>query len=127
MGATVEFFKKYGKCIYLTKSKDKELAKFPPIVCADGLFISAQAGINYKCYPRENLDTFEYETVEVFKDEDLEKESLISPFVCSYDNYVFADVPVEVIDEIISRHGGIDYSKVDKYINKKDEEENKKC
>lgn len=117
MGATVEFFKKYGKCIPITKTcREPSLAKFPPIVCSDGTFISVQAGENYKCYPRENLDNCEYETVEALRSEELDNEGLLSPFKCEYDKHVYSDIPVEVIDEIISKHGGIDFIEVENYI-----------
>lgn len=118
MNSTViNFFKKYGKCIYISKTcKDKSLARFAPIICKDGLFISAQAGVNYKCYPQEDLDTFEYDTVEVYKTEELELENLIKIYGCNYDEYVYDNVPVEVLDEIISQHGGIDFEAVEKVI-----------
>lgn len=116
MSTTVKFFKKYGKCIFTTMDKDPYFAKFPPIVCKDDTFISAQAGENYHCYPKENLENFEYETVEVFKNDDMIEELLLNPFECDYDNYIFDNVPVEVIDAIIEKHGGIDEIRVDKYI-----------
>ena len=119
MGLTVEFFKKYGKCIYMTKTcRDPYFAKFPPIICKDDTFISAQAGENYHCYPKENLDTFEYETVELNRNEVTDAERLLSPFICNYDKYVYDNVPVEVVDEIIKRHGGLDYEKVEAFITK---------
>lgn len=117
MGATIEFFKKYGKCIPITETcRDPRLAKFPPIICKDGMFISVQAGENYKCYPRQDLDNFEYETVEVYKNESTEAEELLNMFECAYDNYIYDNVPVEVIDAIIEKHGGFDYSKINEYI-----------
>lgn len=116
MSQTVKFFKKYGKCIFTTMDKNPYFVKFPPIVCKDGTFISAQAGENYHCYPKENLEDFEYETVEVFKNDDMLEESLMSPFESGCDDYIFDNVPVEIIDVIIEKHGGIDDEKVLKFI-----------
>lgn len=119
MSTVVEFFKKYGKCIPITKTcREPSLAKFPPIICNDGTFISAQAGENYKCYPKENLESFEYEEVEIRRDEVVEQERLLKPFEDSWDTYIYPNVPVEVLDEIISRHGGIDIKSVEAIVEK---------
>lgn len=122
LNTTVEFFKQYGKCIKPYKTmQTNEFNRFPPIICKDGLFISAQAGENYKCYPRENLDDFEYETVEIHRHEDTDAEELLHIFICDYDKYILDNVPVSILDAVIEKHGGIDYNKVDDYIKNYDD------
>lgn len=117
--STLVMFKKYGKCIKPSKGlTTDEFNRFPPIICSDGTFISAQAGETYMCYPKENLDDFEYETVEIHKNDVTEKEELLSLFECSFDKYVYSNVPVVVLDTIIEKHGGLDFNKIEEYINK---------
>lgn len=113
----IKMFKKYGRCIKPSKTiKTDTFNRFPPIICKDGTFISAQAGNYYKSYPRENLDDFEYETVEVLKNETTEAEAMLNNYICAYDNYVYDNVPVEVIDAIIEKHGGLDNDAIEAFI-----------
>ena len=114
---TVDFFKKYGKCIRPSKTiQTDEFNRFPPIICNDGLFMSVQAGENYSCYPRENLEDFDYETVEISRHEDTDAEELLYLFISDYDKYILSNVPVEVVDAVIEKHGGINFNKIDRYI-----------
>ena len=115
MSTVINIFKKYGKCIYISKTcKEPSLAKFPPIICNDGLSLSVQAGVNYYCSPQEEIDTFEYDAVEVFKTEELKDDIRMNMF--ELDKYVYAYVPVELIDLIIEEHKGINYEAIENYI-----------
>lgn len=113
----IKMFKKYGRCIKPSKTiTTDEFNRFPPIICKDGTFISAQAGTYYKSYPRENLDDFEYETVEVLKNETTEAEAMLNGYTCTYDEYVYDNVPVIIMDAIIKSHGGLDTDAIEAFI-----------
>ena len=88
----------------------------PYIVCADGFGVSVQASNCHYCEPRisqfPNTEFIPYETVELgfpsAADEDLllyqesnEEDPLES---------VYGFVPVEVVDKVLEKHGGIDIS-----------------
>lgn len=79
----------------------------PRIVCKDGFSMSVQAGrAIYNC-PRENVKSGDYTAVEIgFPSA---KEELI----CEYaedENYtatIYPYVPVEVVEKVIEKHGGM--------------------
>ncbi|HHX70955.1 MAG TPA: hypothetical protein GX708_23260 [Gallicola sp.] len=76
----------------------------PRIVCMDGFSMSVQASEYAYCYPRENkLD--KYETVEVGYTS--EKDILLPN---EYDE-IYAYIPIEIVQEIIEKHGGINIQK----------------
>ena len=80
----------------------------PKIICVDGFTVSVQASEYHYCSPREN-NAFPYFEVEIgFPSA---KEETLMPFIDEAENNptdsVYAYVPVEIVDEIISRHGGI--------------------
>jgi len=83
----------------------------PSIICVDGEYVSVQASKNHYCSPRENLKTG-YISVELgypsFEDERLIKyaEQPECPL-----KTVYGWTPVELIDTILSEHGGIDYER----------------
>lgn len=78
------------------------------IVCKDGFSMSVQAGSSLYCSPRECLEDGEYESVEIgFPSFE---ELLINKFAedpSDYTNTVYGYVPVEIVDEVIIKHGGI--------------------
>ena len=82
----------------------------PHIFCRDGFELSIQAGSYWYCYPRETLESGEYETVEIGG---LHKaEELFMPYAEEPKKpikTVYAYVPVSVVEEVIAKHGGVNY------------------
>ena len=77
--------------------------------CKDGFSMSVQAHYGAYCAPRvDHTDTDYYFEVEVgFPSE---REELLMEYVEDYDNptdTVYGYVPVEVVQEVIEKHGGI--------------------
>ena len=100
-----EYLKEYEKIEDIGMSFGvKRLA--PKIVCDDGFDISIQASHNHYCTPR--IDRGPYSKVEAgFPSE---SEELLMPFAEDIDNpteTVYGWVPVEVINEVIEKHGGL--------------------
>lgn len=98
---------KYGRCINTFGVKS-----YPPIICKDGYFMNIQASKFHMCNPKDTLERFEYETVEVRCSE--ENISELEDF--KYSNGLYSNVPIEIIDNIIIRHGGIDEYEINKLI-----------
>jgi hypothetical protein len=75
------------------------------IYCNDGFSMSVQASARSQCKPRTNWGP--YTEMEVAFPST--KEPLLLPFCDSpsMSPDVFANVPVEVINQIIAKHGGI--------------------
>ena len=79
----------------------------PRMRCADGFSISIQAGFYRYCRPRNNeADT--YESVE------LRYPNMEDPIIADYaenpddlTETVYKYVPIEVVNELIEKHGGI--------------------
>ena len=93
--------------MYLTSSGDEYLVR-PRARCADGFSISIQGGTRFHyCQPRELCRIFE--SVELGFPNQV--EDLIMPYIDgSADNplgNVYGFVPIEVVDEMITKHGGI--------------------
>lgn len=88
---------------YIATEKAKTHAILPiaAVVCVDGFTISVQASRNHYCEPRENDGPWTHvecgfpseavPTIEDYKD----GES------------VFAGVPIELVEELIASHGGM--------------------
>lgn len=72
------------------------------VICEDGFFFQVRAGWTAYCTPRKNLPTGEYEKVEIVYPQ--KRDELI-------DHYgkwpVYEQVPVETVDALIEKHGGI--------------------
>lgn len=93
----------------------------PALICNDGFKMSVQAGSGYYCEPRE--ETTEYTSVELgFPNYD----DILAVFQCGsleeYEaerNYYLKDplddiierIPVEIVQKVIDKHGGIDKQK----------------
>ena len=77
--------------------------------CNDGFSMSVQAHDGAYCSPRTDpADTDYYFEVEVGFPSD--REELLMEYVEDYDNptkTVYGYVPVEVVQEVIEKHGGI--------------------
>lgn len=79
----------------------------PHIKCADGFTVSVQASVTHYCLPRENGLT-EYRNVELgfpSAEDPLIMEYAESPETPTATVYIC--VPVEVVCELVEKHGGI--------------------
>lgn len=86
----------------------------PRIYCNDGFSMSVQADKVMYCIPRNTLESGEYKACEIGFPSI--KEELIMEYAESADDpteTVYCYVPVELIDKVIEKHGGI---KLDKNI-----------
>lgn len=77
------------------------------LICNDGFSMSVQASRIHYCHPRENNADF-YTEVEIGYPSDVEDELIYY----AEDRYhptetVYGYVPVELVDKIISKHGGV--------------------
>lgn len=78
------------------------------VTCNDGLTMSIQASEGHYCSPRKTLPYSEYLEFEIGYPS--EKVELFMPYVEDENNptdTVYAHVPINVIEEVISKHGGI--------------------
>jgi hypothetical protein len=77
------------------------------VICKDGFSMSVQANHGAYCSPRENIGP--WWTVEVgFPSE---KPDNIMSYAEDYDNptdTVYGYVPIELVEELIASHGGVD-------------------
>ena len=79
---------------------------FPKIVCKDGFMMSVQASDRHACCPK-TMDFFKlalYSEVEVGYPS--EPEELLNPYQHLVSSSVYENVPLEVVQEIIRKHGG---------------------
>lgn len=79
----------------------------PHIYCEDGFEMSVQAGSGLYSTPREDLESGEYTACEV--EFPSREEELLMPYAkdpMEPIESVYAFVPVEVIEQIIEKHGG---------------------
>lgn len=79
----------------------------PRAVCDDGYSISIQANEYTYCMPRVH-DAEEYESVELGYPS--QEDELINDYADCDEDYtktVYGYVPVEVVNELIEKHGGI--------------------
>ena len=79
----------------------------PRVKCADGFEVSVQASFGHYCSPRDSGD-IRYDEVE------LGYPNMVEPELLEYaedpdepKNTVYGYVPVELVNKIIEKHGGI--------------------
>lgn len=92
---------------------NEEQVHRPHIYCKDGFHLSVQAGSPWYCQPRKALESGEYEAVEVGGLS--EKEDLLLPYAEESRKpkaTVYAFVPVSVVEEVIAKHGGVNYKAI---------------
>lgn len=78
------------------------------VECEDGFTISIQAGSGFYCFPRENRDDGEYTHLELgFPNQ---REELIEKYE---EDGIYPFVPVEVVEQMIKKHGGFRNAKRD--------------
>lgn len=104
----INFLNKYGRCV-----RHFSTALFPPVICKDGVYLSIQAGQHYSSYPRKDLKNNEYETVELYSSEEVIEDELR---IYTTSDGTYGNVPVAEIDRIITKHGGINYDRVESII-----------
>lgn len=98
---------------YLDIAKeDRILSKRPRVKCADGFTFSAQAGFGLYCTPRATLypETWGDGYQEIELGYPSAYDELIEEYAEMDDDYtktVYAYVPVEVVDRLVAKHGGI--------------------
>lgn len=80
----------------------ERIAIRPVIICRDGFAISVQASFVHQSQRCKN--SHEYGTVEIATNK---MESKLEPFKTEYQN-IFGYVPIEFVDDIIDKHGGMD-------------------
>lgn len=90
--------------------RHKTIRLFYPIICKDGFRMSVQASRGHHCTPKVTLDIpylSEYKNYEVGACN--MEESLLKKYVENdLDDYkIYDQVPVEVLNEILEKHGGI--------------------
>ncbi len=81
----------------------------PRVVCNDGFSISIQASETHYCEPRQSKIS-NYKSVELGYPNF--EEELIKEYAEEGDDLtgtVYGWVPVEIVDKLLEKHGGIDY------------------
>lgn len=105
---TNEFLKATEDVAYVTKLKREFPRPRPHVICKDGYKISIQANTYTYCDPKENHADF-YSEVELgFPNRE---DDLINDYAEDPDDptgTVYGYVPVEVVDKLLEKHGGID-------------------
>ena len=85
----------------------RQFGKRPRAVCNDGYSVSIQASSSHYCDPRRD-DLPEYTEVELGYPN--MADSLLTNYAEDPDdlcNTVYGYVPVEVVDELLAKHGGL--------------------
>lgn len=84
----------------------------PHIVCKDGFTMSVQGSTGMYCSPRETRDNY--------TDLEIGFPNRVEPLILEYaddsntpTDTVYGYVPIEVIDQVIEVHGGIDVNNID--------------
>lgn len=73
-----------------------------PVICADGFRISIQGSRAHYCVPRKLVPGGEYEKLE------LGFPNIEEPLLREYEDHgIFPYVPIEVVEQVIEKHGGI--------------------
>lgn len=90
-----------------TKEDGSDYLVRPHVRCADGFKVSVQASKFHYCTPRETL-------AEAYSKVELGYPNMVEPLIMDYaedadrpKDTVYGYVPVEVVDKVIEKHGGI--------------------
>lgn len=82
----------------------------PIIVCNDGFYMSVQGSVGHYCSPRKTQDW--YDSLEIgFPSIE---EPLINQYAEDENDYtdtVYGYVPIEIVQDVITKHGGINVEK----------------
>jgi len=95
----------------------KETAKMTPygtpevrdrITCNDGFSMSVQANRHCYCTPRQDLLDGEYKDVEIgFPSQEEELINELAECPSDYTGSVYGYVPIETVEAVIEKHGGM--------------------
>ena len=90
--------------------KEDDVYVMRRVTCNDGFSVSIQASADHYCHPRM---TFEGPYTEVELGYPNCSEELLMPYIedgcCEPEDAVYPYMPVEVVDKVIKKHGGIVY------------------
>ena len=101
-----EYLKRTRKQVTLRSGYTYEEIR-PRVICADGFEISVQASENHYCEPRVN-GAEQYESVELGFPNMVEPDIIEYAEKDCYTETVYGWVPVEVVNKVIEKHGGIE-------------------
>lgn len=89
---------------YLRRNRQEPASLAPKITCLDGFSMSVQASSFHYCLPCED-GASRYTHVEVGYSSSYEET--LQEYRCFGDSFVYGYVPVEVVESIIAKHGGL--------------------
>lgn len=95
-----EFLQKYRK-----QRNGMQIVR-PRVRCADGYTVSVQAGEYHYCSPRADAGHFDKIELGYPSDEDSELKAYAEDEERPCDT-VYGYVPVKLVDEVLTKHGGI--------------------
>lgn len=95
-----EFLQKYRK-----QRNGMQIVR-PRVRCADGYTVSVQAGKYHYCSPRADVNHFDKVELGYPSDEDSELMGYAEDEERPCDT-VYGYVPVKLVDEVLTKHGGI--------------------
>jgi len=77
------------------------------VKCADGYSVSIQASCFHYCSPRSSIKGTEYTSVELGYPST--PDELINDYAegSEYTNTVYGCVPVEIVEKLLEKHGGV--------------------
>ncbi len=85
-------------------TRTEVISLLPQLELKDGTDLSVQASDKHCCEPEETLETADYESVEVLAPDELEE---LKYYQDSYDKLLYKRVPVELMEKVVTEHGGI--------------------
>ena len=89
----------------------------PQITCKDGFHISVQAGYFLYSSPKEDgLSNYTHVECGFPSEEVAELMEYIEELERDPKESIYAFVPVEIVDKLIEKHGGIDWDKVIEFL-----------
>lgn len=106
---SLSFPEKVNKMFAKRRFFGDEVSTLKPIYCADGTSLSVQASRNHYCFPRNNEGP--YTEVEVgfpsVRPPESWREYCDGNFDLKPCDTVYANVPLQVVEEFVSFHGGV--------------------
>lgn len=105
-----EYMRKWVKtetCICSDVTLSQNMMR-PRLVCNDGYSISVQASENHYCTPQISVFGLDYDEVELgFPSEPDELINGYAEDPSDYTDTVYGWVPMEIVEKLIEKHGGI--------------------
>lgn len=102
-----------------TYNKEEDYNVRLPIICMDGYTVSIQGGTTaHYCYPRKHTNQYELVELGYPSSHDLDFDEYAEQIECVPDT-VYGYVPIEIVENVIQKHGGLDIDKMsDMWYNK---------